>query len=477
MGNKILHGIQIAVFITLSAFFMTSAGWAATYYVNATDGKDSNQGTSEATAWKTVAKVNASKFQPGDQILLKSGEVWREELIVLSSGTPTNPITFGAYGNGDTPTIKGDNIRENSIRIHSSDYIIVQDIQLINWKSRGVYVTNSVGISIQRCSISGGDGNAPDHGIQIQRTTGNLLTGIQIKDNAIGTISTSETDDVLFNGILVQGVDGAIISGNKINTTNTVGIRVILGTTVDNTNVVVEKNELYGCFGNLLVSNTDGAIIRYNKIRDGKGVGIAIAYGSDNAEIYYNLIFNLPIKSTGLWNGMDINHNSQNGKVYNNTIFKVYRHCLVIDRETAACNGWEFRNNIFDASENIDTGVGDPIRKVAIGIRGKDIRYTSDNNLLLNYEGYVASYGDGAGTLYGLADYQKVSGQDTNSLDADPLFKGLSSKNFHLQDGSPAINAGVNVNLKKDLDDEFISVGIKVDQGAYKYRVFVESSG
>jgi hypothetical protein len=51
-----------------------SLGGGGTYYVDFTGGLDSNNGTSTGTAWKTVAKVNASSFSAGDNVLFKRGE-------------------------------------------------------------------------------------------------------------------------------------------------------------------------------------------------------------------------------------------------------------------------------------------------------------------------------------------------------------------------------------------------------------------
>ena len=85
-------------------------GFSATYYVDLTNGKDTNDGLSEAAAWKTIAKINASSFSPGDQVLLKRGEIWRETLVPSSSGTFGHPITFGAYGTGVDPILKGSNV-------------------------------------------------------------------------------------------------------------------------------------------------------------------------------------------------------------------------------------------------------------------------------------------------------------------------------------------------------------------------------
>ncbi|MBA3912292.1 MAG: right-handed parallel beta-helix repeat-containing protein [Acidobacteriales bacterium] len=80
---------------------------ATTYYVDATGGLDGNDGLSVATAWKTVAKVNSASLVPGDQVLFKRGEIWRESLVPGSSGTSGNPVVFDAYGTGEPPTLTG----------------------------------------------------------------------------------------------------------------------------------------------------------------------------------------------------------------------------------------------------------------------------------------------------------------------------------------------------------------------------------
>jgi hypothetical protein len=65
-------------------FLFAFPAWAATatYYVDATNGDDYNDGLLPSTAWKTIAKVNNSSFDPGDQILLNREEIWRSPLIV-----------------------------------------------------------------------------------------------------------------------------------------------------------------------------------------------------------------------------------------------------------------------------------------------------------------------------------------------------------------------------------------------------------
>ena len=77
------------------------------YYVSSSTGNDNNDGTSSSTPWQTIAKVNSVPFQPGDIIAFKSGDVWRESLIMSWSGSEGNPIVFTAYGQGAKPLITG----------------------------------------------------------------------------------------------------------------------------------------------------------------------------------------------------------------------------------------------------------------------------------------------------------------------------------------------------------------------------------
>ena len=76
---------------------------AQIYYVDTTYGNDSWSGTlpdakSTDGPWQSINKINISSFLPGDSILFRCGETWREQLTVPSSGNSGNPITFGQYG-------------------------------------------------------------------------------------------------------------------------------------------------------------------------------------------------------------------------------------------------------------------------------------------------------------------------------------------------------------------------------------------
>jgi Malectin domain/F5/8 type C domain len=98
-----------------------------TYYVSPT-GNDNNNGTTTATPWASVAKVDNATFQPGDKILFQRDGNWHDLLIASSSGTAANPITYGDYpdpnnANGTKPTFWGsDTVNNAQLTLTSGTY-------------------------------------------------------------------------------------------------------------------------------------------------------------------------------------------------------------------------------------------------------------------------------------------------------------------------------------------------------------------
>ncbi|SHF44052.1 Por secretion system C-terminal sorting domain-containing protein [Mariniphaga anaerophila] len=94
------------VFFILSTF----VGYSTTYYVSSSTGSDSNSGTSENSAWRSLEKVNSFTPKAGDQILFKKGDEWVGTLQVNGSGTSGSPIVYGAYGTGEKPKFYGSEV-------------------------------------------------------------------------------------------------------------------------------------------------------------------------------------------------------------------------------------------------------------------------------------------------------------------------------------------------------------------------------
>jgi hypothetical protein len=88
------------------AGFVTAAGAAQSYYVDATVGSDAADGATPATAWRSLDKVNAAALRPGDSVLFRRGQIWRGTLKP-ASGDATASVTYGAFGEGAKPALLG----------------------------------------------------------------------------------------------------------------------------------------------------------------------------------------------------------------------------------------------------------------------------------------------------------------------------------------------------------------------------------
>jgi hypothetical protein len=254
------------------------SGTATTYYVDAGSGSDENDGNAPAAAWRSLARVNRVVFQAGDRILLCRGGQWPEALVVPSAGIESAPLVFGAYGEGPLSIIDGEGARNTSVSVIGKPFVTLEDLDCRGWTQRGIYARDAPGIEIRRCVVSGGDGDSPCHGIQVQSFGGNLIPGVRIENNVIGTIGTGSNDTVFFCGITVQDVQGAVITGTQIHPIHTAAIRLLRGSAAGNLDCRIERNLIVGSYGGLMNFNSDRTIIRHNIIRDGAGLGIGIAF-------------------------------------------------------------------------------------------------------------------------------------------------------------------------------------------------------
>ncbi len=72
------------------------------FFVDASHGDDTNDGTSSCTPWKSLHKVQTSTFDNNTSIFLKRGETWHEGIAI-----PASNITISAYGTGEDPLLDG----------------------------------------------------------------------------------------------------------------------------------------------------------------------------------------------------------------------------------------------------------------------------------------------------------------------------------------------------------------------------------
>ena len=152
-----LAGTTVASMVpTVPVNAKESAATGTTYYVDSKGGNDSNDGTSESKAFKTLEKVNGLNLEPGDTVLLKKGSVFEDQALKFTkedSGTAEAPVKVSTYGEGKRPQIntnghgqwelnygnpldnqnhKWKGTVSSSILIEDAEYLEIEGLELTN---------------------------------------------------------------------------------------------------------------------------------------------------------------------------------------------------------------------------------------------------------------------------------------------------------------------------------------------------------
>ena len=97
-----------SIYILILCLLVSFTGIAkTTYYIDATNGHDNNNGKTPFSSWKTIYRVNQQHFSQGDRILFKRGEIWSGTRLYITNvvGTASKNIVYGAYGTGAKPIL------------------------------------------------------------------------------------------------------------------------------------------------------------------------------------------------------------------------------------------------------------------------------------------------------------------------------------------------------------------------------------
>jgi len=236
---------------------------SATYYVSPT-GNDTNDGTSTATAWQTVAKVNATTFVRGDSVLFQGGQTFTGTMLYLETtkaGTATAPVTFGSYGTGRA-TIS--NTTNAAIFLYNIGGVVIKDLILTTAPTRDVVSlykdttgrSSYIRIDNIDCSLGkyglviGGDGGGGFDDLQVTNSVfhNNRDSGLNIYGPTYNAASPAWAN----SDITVSGCTAHTNLGNSANTTSNTGSGIVLGS------VDVGLIELCTAYGN---GNSHGATV------------------------------------------------------------------------------------------------------------------------------------------------------------------------------------------------------------------------
>lgn len=324
--------LKIAAFAVFSILVVSSSCWAATYYVDNVNGTDSNSGTSMSSPWKTIAKVNGSSFQPGDSILFAAGRIWQEQLNPPSNGAAGKPITFGAYGTGDKPTIDGNNTIQYNINWNKSyitvdglhltraancsisqwsgeaDYGIVQNCLLDYAHGMGIYVGQSASLTAKNWIVrnnvidhSGDNGSPPRHDIYIKWASGWLIEHNQFTNGQASAVNLNGSSNCIVRYNYSSGHHAQFVQFFEDTAGGSQNNQIYY-------NVVNGDHQLIYAGGG---KDHSGSVI-YNNTQYGGSLGIYIEGGGKLAAVKNNIFWGV--------SGTVLNDTSSMGSVSNNNL-------------------------------------------------------------------------------------------------------------------------------------------------------------
>jgi len=237
------------------------AAHATDYYVSAHTGRDGNAGISQKHPWRSLNKVNAHRFRPGDRILLQSGSRWRTPLVINSSGTAAAPIRIDRYGKGPRPRIDVGGVTETAVTIRNVEHVEVRNLELTN-HGKGTALRRGVLIAADNIGILHGITVA---GLYIHDINGSnaILDNGGIVFRSVGRKTASAFDGLSIERNIIWRVDRNAIAGNT---------QQHAATRTDNTlpwfpsrNVVIRENYVEDIGGDGIVPwVTDGALVEHN---------------------------------------------------------------------------------------------------------------------------------------------------------------------------------------------------------------------
>lgn len=243
--------------------------YAKNYYVDSAAGNDSAAGTTPKTAWRSVEKVNATTFVPGDSILFLRNGVWQKSLQPKGSGKKGAPIVVAGYGRGERPLIAGDGFTGcGVVSLHNQSWWHITELELTNYASepgdrRGVEVKGENGGLLQHIHLK----NLLIHhisGIVGGDRAAKSTAGIQfvVTDDKI---RSTRFDDLLVEGCTIHDIQnqGIVLNNETFEFSHYPGDESWNARKF--TNVRIRNNVIHHISKNaMIIRMTDGGVVEHN---------------------------------------------------------------------------------------------------------------------------------------------------------------------------------------------------------------------
>jgi Protein of unknown function (DUF1565) len=497
--------------------FPSSALWAQpissrpAFYVSPT-GDDSNPGTMKAP-WRTIQHA-ADAATAGSTVNVHGGTYEERVTIHVSGNARDGYVTFRSYP-GETAILDGERLtpegRSAMLVILNKSYVRIQGFEIRNYRTNdrrrtpmGISVLGAgTHIEILKNNVHhieqtfagrdapGRGGNG--FGIAVYGTdVKTSITNLVIDGNEVHHLQTGSSESLVVNG----NVTNFRITHNVVHDNNNIGIDIIGaehtapdsavdqardgvvsenlvynitskgnpaygndqssdGIYVDGgTRIVIERNVIHHVdFGIELASEHRGRTTSYITARNNliyacNTAGISIGGygaergGTDHCTVINNTLYGNDTADTG--SGEFLMQFNMTNNAFENNIVYAGNRCLMTSSKSAS-------------------------------VDGSQPAVSMDYNLYYCASGAQASlWGWYPASYTGFANYVKTSGNDRHSRFVDPRFVDSSKNDFHLQAGSPAIDAGTNAGMlvvgERDLGGGARVHGSNIDAGCYEAR-------
>jgi hypothetical protein len=121
-----------SAFQTLALALATGLS-AATYHLDCATGRDTNDGLTPLTAWRTIDRANQQTCGPGDSLRLRRGCVWQGAgFKARGNGSAAAPVVVEDYGdtNLPLPVIDGVGPHEPAVLLQNVQHWVIRNLDL-----------------------------------------------------------------------------------------------------------------------------------------------------------------------------------------------------------------------------------------------------------------------------------------------------------------------------------------------------------
>ena len=512
MKHTKLGPSPIALLLFLGSVLSAQPASSGPEFYVSTTGNDSNPGSIQAP-WRTIQHA-ADTATPGSSVNVRGG-IYAERVSINVSGNARDGyVTFRSYP-GETAILDGQHLtpeaRSGMLAIQNKSYVRIQGFEIRNYTTDDRRRT-PLGISVLGAgthiellknnvhhiqqTFSGRDApgrGANAFGIAVYGTDAKQpITDLVIDGNEVHHLKTGSSESLVVNG----NVTNFRITHNVVHDNNNIGIDII-GAERTAPDPAVDQARDGVVSENLVYNITSRGNPAYGNDQSSDGIYVD---GGTRILIERNIIHHVDfgIELASEHRGRTTSYiTARNNLIYGcNTAgvsiggYGAERggtdHCTVINNtlygnDTAGTGSGEFQmqfnmtNNVFQ-NNIVYAGSGCLITSSKSGpVDSHTPAVSMDYNVYYCVSGAETSkWGWHPASYTGFTGYVMASGSDQHSRFADPRFVDPSKNDYHVQSGSPAINAGTAAGAltagAEDLDGGARKHGSQIDAGCYERR-------